>query len=78
MTHIATTTEYDQKVRQKLEEEMKEFLDSNNPEELADLLEVIYAIAGRLGLSKKQLEDLRQQKAEERGGFEQGIILEKS
>ena len=78
VTHIATSFEYDQKIREKLQEEVKEFLDSNNPEELADLLEVIYAIGGRLGVDKKSLEELRKRKAEERGGFEEGIILEES
>lgn len=78
VTHIATPEEYDQKVRQKLEEEVKEFLESNNPEELADILEVIYAIAGRMGHTKHSLEAVREKKADERGGFEEGIILEES
>lgn len=78
VTHIATPEEYDQKVRTKLQEEVTEFLESNNPEELADVLEVIYAIAGRLGHTKETLETLRRQKAEERGGFQEGIILEES
>lgn len=77
-THVATPEEYDQKVREKLQEEVKEFLESNNPEELADILEVIYAIGGRLGVNQSSLEALRQRKADERGGFEQGIILEES
>jgi predicted house-cleaning noncanonical NTP pyrophosphatase (MazG superfamily) len=77
-THIATPEEYDQKVREKLQEEVKEFLDSNNSEELADIMEVVYAIGGRLGTSKDALETLRKRKADERGGFEQGIILEES
>lgn len=78
VTHIATPEEYDQKVREKLNEEVAEFLESNNPEELADVLEVIYAIAGRLGHSKETLETLRKQKADERGGFQEGIILDES
>lgn len=77
-THIATSDEYDKKIREKLVEEVKEFIESNNPEELADILEVIYAIGGRMGVSKAALEDLRKRKAEERGGFEEGIILEES
>ncbi len=78
VTHIATPEEYDQKVREKLSEEVKEFLASNNPEELADILEVIYAIAGRMGHTKHTLEAVREKKANERGGFEEGIILEES
>ena len=78
VTHIATPDEYEKKLRDKLVEEVKEFLDSSNPEELADIMEVIYALSGRLGVDKKALEDLRKRKADDRGGFEQGIILEES
>lgn len=78
VTHVATPEEYDEKIRTKLQEEIDEFLESNNPEELADILEVIYALGGRLGIDKNALEQLRQRKADERGGFEDGIILEEA
>jgi predicted house-cleaning noncanonical NTP pyrophosphatase (MazG superfamily) len=78
VTHIATPEEYDAKLRAKPEEEVKEFLESNNPEELADILEVIYALGGRLGVDKTTIEVLRKRQADERGGFEQGIVLDES
>lgn len=43
ITHIASDEEYQQKLKAKLQEEMNEFLEDSNKEELADILEVIYA-----------------------------------
>ena len=59
----------------KLGEEVKEYQESHEVEELADVLEVIYAIAETKGVSKKQLEDIRAAKAEKRGAFEKKILL---
>jgi len=78
ITHIATPQEFDQKLREKLQEEVTEFLASNNPEELADILEVVYAISERSGTSTGALEAIRKKKSDERGGFQDGIILERS
>ena len=44
-------------------------------EELADLLEVIYACAAARGYSTAELEALRKDKADKRGGFEKRILL---
>ena len=78
VTHIATDEEYRQKAVEKLQEEMAEFLVSKDPEELADLLEITYAVAESLGVSKDELEAMRLKKAAERGGFTKRIILERS
>ena len=78
VTHIATDEEYKEKAIEKLQEELAEFLESNDPEELADLLEVIYAVAESLGVSKDELEAMRLKKSEERGGFSKRIVLERS
>lgn len=78
VTHIATDEEYKQKAIEKLQEELAEFLDSKDPEELADLLEITYAVADSLGVSKDELEAMRSKKAVERGGFSKRIILERS
>lgn len=77
-SHIADTAEYRTKLREKLTEELAEFDTDNNAEELADILEVVYALADELGSSREELEKLRQQKATERGGFSKRIILEES
>jgi predicted house-cleaning noncanonical NTP pyrophosphatase (MazG superfamily) len=52
----------------KLTEEVEEFIASDyDPEELADILEVLYALAEHAGTSREQLERLRAAKAAERG-----------
>ena len=45
-------------------------------EELADLLEVIRAVALARGSSMEEVEQIRIKKAEKRGGFEKRILLE--
>lgn len=59
----------------KLKEEIEEYLKSREPEELADLLEIIYRIAELRGSSKDKLEASRLRKREEKGGFEKNLIL---
>ena len=59
----------------KMTEELREYEESHSAEELADLLEVIYAAADVLGYGREQLEALRIRKAEKRGGFRQKIFL---
>ena len=44
-------------------------------EELADLMEVIYAAANARGYTLNQLEQARADKAEKRGRFEKRILL---
>lgn len=60
----------------KLNEEVAEYMESGSLEELADILEVIRAIATAHGSSVEEVEAIRQAKREERGGFEQRILLE--
>jgi len=78
VTHIANDREYLSKLKEKLEEEVGEFCRDLSVEELADILEVVYALSARLGVSPKELERLRRKKADERGGFSEGIILEET
>lgn len=59
----------------KLGEELDEYLESKEIEELADILEVIYRITELRGLSKEALESVRLKKRKERGGFEQNLVL---
>ena len=78
-THIAEDEEYFQKLQEKLEEEVNEFLSSDENhkiEEIADILEVLYAICDVKGISQEEIEKIRFQKAQERGGFQKRIILE--
>lgn len=60
----------------KLQEEAAEYARSRDVEELADVLEVIRAIAAERGVSPEALEAMRQAKANARGGFARRLILE--
>lgn len=44
VTRIAGDGEYRQYLREKLQEEVGEFMENGNPEELADILEVVFAL----------------------------------
>jgi predicted house-cleaning noncanonical NTP pyrophosphatase (MazG superfamily) len=75
IVYVADAEEYGARLRDKLAEEVAEFLASDDdPEELADILEVLYALAEQVGTDRQQLEKLRAAKAEARGGFVDQII----
>ncbi|MFI5712645.1 nucleoside triphosphate pyrophosphohydrolase [Kribbella sp. NPDC051620] len=77
ITYVAAAAEYRQRLRDKLLEEVDEFLTADSTaaiEELADVLEVVYAIAADLGTDRATLEQLRQAKAEERGAFTERLV----
>lgn len=78
VTHVASGEEYWQKLKEKLKEEVDEFLKDGNEEELADILEVIQAICNFKKIDKGKLEILRKNKAENRGGFNSKIILDET
>ena len=61
--------EFRSALRAKVQEEVGKYLDSGEVIELADVLEVVYALAELDGVSPGELEALRAHKAEERGGF---------
>lgn len=64
-------------LRRKLEEEVEEFLLEDNLEELADILEVVFALTKSLGHSAEELMEVREDKRKKRGGFDAGIMLNK-
>ena len=75
-THLANENEYWNALKEKLLEEVNEFLEDENPEELADIQEVMYAIYDFKGFSKEKIESIRLKKNSERGGFKNKIILD--
>lgn len=77
VTHVAEGPEYRMRLREKLCEEAEEFRESGDPEELADLLEVLAAIRDAEGFDDDRLERLRERKADERGRFDEGVVLER-
>ena len=66
---------YLEMIDKKLDEELMEYHKDQNIEELADLLEVIYAATKARGYSIEDLEKVRVEKAEKRGGFDKKILL---
>jgi len=76
ISHVASDEEFWQKLKEKLHEEVDEFMKDSNKEELTDILEIIYVIYDHKGFDKKELELLRKKKIEERRGFKNKIILD--
>lgn len=74
-TEILSDEEYLKMLDAKLDEELAEYHKDQNIEELADLMEVIYAAAFARGYSVDELEKVREKKAEERGGFGEKVLL---
>lgn len=72
---ILTDEEYIKKVDAKLDEELAEYHKDQNIEELADLMEVIYAAAIARGYSVEELEAVRKKKLQKRGAFVKKILL---
>ena len=67
--------EYLRMLDEKLSEELAEYQADKSLEELADLLEVIRAVAAARGSSIEAVEDIRRQKAAKRGAFEKKLLL---
>src|SRR5580698_7614209 len=77
IVRIADPGEYRELLRAKLVEEAHEVAtadDAHVPEELADVLEVVLALAADLGVDAGGLERLRSAKAVERGSFTDRIV----
>jgi predicted house-cleaning noncanonical NTP pyrophosphatase (MazG superfamily) len=74
-TRVADRAEYAGWLRAKLVEEAGEYIASGDPGELADVLEVVHALAATHGLTPAGLERRRAAKAAERGGFDERLIL---
>jgi len=79
-TRILDENEYVFHLNEKLKEELAEYLrcqeTNSQVEELADMLEVILALAEAKGVSHDKLEAVRSQKTEKRGAFKERILLE--
>ena len=59
----------------KLDEEVSEFKQDKNLEELADVMEVLFGLAHKMGYTEEDLLMKRQEKKSTRGGFERNIVL---
>lgn len=74
-TEILSDDEYLKMIDAKLDEELAEYHMDQNIEELADLMEVIYAAAAARGYSIEELEAVREKKVQNRGSFKKKILL---
>ncbi|MGN1338678.1 MAG: phosphoribosyl-ATP pyrophosphohydrolase [Oscillospiraceae bacterium] len=77
VTRVLSNEEYLTELDRKLNEECTEYQADKSIEEMADMLEVLYAIATARGYSIEELEQVRAEKAEKRGGFSERVFLEK-
>lgn len=78
MSYTADLSEYKERLKTKLAEEVLEYLESSNVEELADILEVIHSLTAVEGTPREQLQLIQTKKRADHGGFENKIILQKS
>ena len=75
VTRVLEDGEYRRYLEAKLDEEVAEFHRDKNPEELADILEVVFALAENIGCRWEQLMAVYQRKHDERGGFGERCFL---
>lgn len=74
-TAILSDDRYLAELNKKLTEEVSEYQQSNELEELADVMEVIFAICRARGFSIDELQKIREDKLKRRGGFSEKIFL---
>jgi predicted house-cleaning noncanonical NTP pyrophosphatase (MazG superfamily) len=76
---VLNNEDYLKHLKEKAYEELDEYCatetDGEAVEELADLLEVIRALAKHHGFSIEEVEAVRKDKAEKRGGFQEKVFL---
>lgn len=64
-------------LEEKLREEVGEFLNDQNLEELGDILEVLEAMAHVHGWTDGEIRRAKEEKAQRRGSFRERVFLEK-
>jgi len=68
--------EYLIELNKKIKEEVNEYLESGEVEELADIEEVLRAILDVKKVSYNEFENIRENKVQKRGAFKERIFLE--
>lgn len=66
---------YGEELDKKLKEEVNEYIADYNIEEMADVMEVIYAILDFRGITMEEVENVRMKKRERKGAFKKKIFL---
>ena len=75
LIRIAEEREYEDFLVKKLYEELDELAEARNAEEIADIFEVLQALARSLGYSWQEIEKTAEKKKTQRGGFKEKIVL---
>jgi predicted house-cleaning noncanonical NTP pyrophosphatase (MazG superfamily) len=73
--YCTTVSEYEDFLRKKMNEEMEEYFEDPCPGEAADIYEVMRAIFHLHEIDTEFVETVAETKREERGGFENMVIL---
>jgi len=76
--HVADPDEFIEALREKLQEEVDEFLEAETEDELVDVLEVLFSFCIQKGWAPASVEAIRQAKARDKGSFERRMILDRS
>jgi len=77
VTHRVDGEAYRDRLAEKLREEAEEYAESRGVDELVDVLDVVDAILAARDVDDEELDELRETKATERGGFTEGVVLER-
>ncbi len=77
VTRVMEQDEYIEELNKKLTKEVNKYLETNNIEEMVDVLEVIRAIIEAKDTTYEEIEDKRSKKAQKKGTFKEKIYLEK-
>ena len=74
-TRVLNDDEYLRELNLKLQEELKEYFESGDVNELADIEEVLRAILDAKNVSYDEFEKIRKDKVEKRGAFKEKLFL---
>lgn len=72
---ILDDKEYLKELEKKLLEEVNEYLEEHDPEEMADILEVLYALLEFNNKTMEEVEEIRIKKRNKKGAFKNKIFL---
>lgn len=75
LVHIASDDEYHCRLKDKLFEEAREFVEAESIEELADILEVLEAFMDLYKIDRALLYHVKDQRARREGRFHKRLIL---
>ena len=77
VTRTLNDEEYIEELNKKLLNEVNEYLNTNNVEQMVDILEVVRAIINNSDTTYEEIEEKRIKKAKKKGTFEKRVYLEK-